>query len=385
MEGLVRGVRPVDWVLVGTLTGLAIVLMLLNVLMTQDDALAAVASGELTHAPSSHSWWMLPLFLIGPASLLWWRRGPLGVLGVVLVVMTAHVLLFGWVTRCAIGLPLAFVLGFLVALLPSRQAWTGLGLGTILVAAVLVRDATTGLEPLPLALLVLVTVWGLGRAARHRAQLGAALRERNAELGQLRDERVALEVAGVRAQLSGHLDGALRGRLHELAQTAAAAASTPATQETTTQTLHSLEGDSRLALDEMRAVIGLLHGGDVSLGPSPTIAHLGALLARRRADVHLCVIGDPRALPASLELSAYRIVEHLLSVLGDDEAAPVEVIVGFDALALSIQVTGPTVRGADVSTAVAQATERARLHHGTLDVRLARGQARALASLPVLG
>lgn len=385
MEGLVREVRTVDWVLAGALTGLGVVLMLHNVLISQDDMAQAVSSGELAHALSSQSWWMLPLFLIGPASLLWWRRGPLVVMALVLVAMAAHVLLFGWVTRCGVGLPLAFVLVFLVALLPARQAWTGLGLGALLVGVVLIRDATTSLEPLPVALLVLVTVWGLGRAARHRSQLGVELTVRNAELSRLRDERAALEVADVRAQLSGHLNGVLRGRLGELAHAASKAAGTETAPEVTSRTLQTLEADSRDALEEMRAVIGLLHGGDVNLGPSPTIAHLGALLARRHSDARLSVTGDPRALPASLELSAYRIVEHLLTVLADEDPAPVEVTVGFDVEALSIRVTGPTVRGADVRTAVARATERARLHHGSLDVRLTRGQAKAHASLPVLG
>jgi hypothetical protein len=62
--------------------------------------------------------------------------------------MVLHDLLFGWVTRCGVGLPLAFVLAYLGAVaLERRQALVNLVLTTLLVVAVLVVDATTGLEP----------------------------------------------------------------------------------------------------------------------------------------------------------------------------------------------------------------------------------------------
>ena len=69
----------------------------------------------------------------------------------------------------------------------------------------------------------------------------------------------------------------------------------------------------------MREIVGVLRGGEVALVPAPSVAHLDALLARRsHADARLVVSGDPRALPASVELSAYRVVEHLLGVLADE-------------------------------------------------------------------
>ena len=62
--------------------------------------------------------------------------------------MVFHDLLFGWVTRCGAGLPLAFVLAYLGAVtLERRQAWIDLGLATLLSAAVLAVDATTGSPP----------------------------------------------------------------------------------------------------------------------------------------------------------------------------------------------------------------------------------------------
>jgi len=57
-------------------------------------------------------------------------------------------------------------------------------------------------------------------------------------------------------------------------------------------------------------------------GPQPVLADLDSLLERAMtADARLQVSGSPRALPAGLELSAYRIVEHLLEALEDAPGA----------------------------------------------------------------
>ncbi len=67
----------------------------------------------MVHAMSSHSWGMVPVFALATIPVLWWRRNVIAVTSVALVVMVLHDLVFGWVTRCGAGLPLAFVLVFL--------------------------------------------------------------------------------------------------------------------------------------------------------------------------------------------------------------------------------------------------------------------------------
>ena len=236
--------------------------------------------------------------------------------------MVLHDLLFGWVTRCGAGLPLAFVLAYLGAVaLERRQAWISLGLNTLLTAAVLVADATTGFEPFVLALPILLIVFGIGRAVRHRTAMSAELKARSVELQRLRDERVALELSSDRARLSQQLDGLLQERLGQL--TTAADSGRHLDPDSARALFESIERDSRATLDGMREIVGLLRGGDVALAPAPTVAHLDALLARRtRSDSRLTVVGDPRSLPATVELSAYRIVEHLVDVMADAAGVP---------------------------------------------------------------
>ena len=48
-------------------------------------------------------------------------------------------------------------------------------------------------------------------------------------------------------------------------------------------------------------------------------------------------------------------------------------------------MAGPVSKGAEVKELIARARERARLLGGTLDVKIARGQAGAVALLPVPG
>src|SRR6201992_2194972 len=125
----------------------------------------------------------------------------------------------------------------------------------------------------------------------------------------------------------------------------------------------------------MREIIGLLRGGDAALAPAPTVAHLEALLAQHQSEhARLTVTGNPRSLPASVELSAYRIVEHLITVLADRVDAPNAVALRFQEAALVNHLTGSVSEGAEVKEVVARAKERARLLGGTLEVKIARGR-----------
>jgi signal transduction histidine kinase len=299
--------------------------------------------------------------------------------------MALHDVLFGWVTRCGAGLPLAFVLAFLGALVNERKrAWITCGLTVLLTVVLLVFDSTTGPGAVVLALPILLIVFGVGRAARHRTVLNEELRIRDEELRQLRDERASLKVADDRAWLAQQLDGLLQERLDQLAD-AAESAHGLAPAEARVR-LESIESGSRQTLDDMREIVGLLRGGDVAVAPAPTVAHLDALLARHQpANSRITVTGEPRSLPATVELSAYRIIEHLVSAMAHEADFPIEVAVRFADDALEIRVNGPVGKGADVKAAIARAKERAKLLGGSIDIKVTRGRAGAVAQLPVLG
>ena len=385
MSGIFRGIKIGDYALAGILTALGVLLMVFDTRTTDASVTRAIADGSMVHTVSSHSVWMIPVFAAATVPVLWWRRSVLAVTAVALVIMVLHDILFGWVTRCGAGLPLTLALTFLAALSYGRaRAWLAAGFCAVLGFAVVVVDATTGPTVIALVLPVMLVVFGVGWAARHRSVARQQLKVRDAELRQLRDERAALVISDDRVQLSQQLDGLVQERLAQL--TAAAESADGLPPEQARALLESIETDSRRTLDDMREIVGLLRGGDATLSPTPTVAHLDALLARHQPGrARLTVTGNPRSLPASVELSAYRIVEHLVAALADQPDAPIAVALRFDERALEIRVTGPVSKGAEVKEVIARAKERARLLGGTLEVKIARGQAGAVAQLPVLG
>ncbi|HWD79003.1 MAG TPA: histidine kinase [Kribbella sp.] len=382
MGEVFRGIRLRDWGIAGGLTVLAVVLMIENVQTSDGQVRAAIAEGSMVHAQSSHSPWMIPVFAAAAFPVLWWRRSILAVATVSVLAMAAHDLLFGWVTRCGAGLPLAFVIAFLGALATEKATrWIVWGLSVVLTVLVLVIDATTGPQAIVLALPIVCIVFGVGLAARRRTALNRELADREAELRQLRDERAALDVADDRARLSQQLDGLLQERLAGLT-TEAESANGLAPGEAKAA-LESIESGSRQTLDDMREIVGLLRGDELTLAPTPTVAHLDTLLARlRTSQSRLVVTGDPRALPATVEVSAYRIVEHLVTALAD---APIVVTVRFEPAALEIRVNGQVGESAVLKAAVVRAKERAKLLGGSVDVKIAKGRAGAVAQLPVVG
>src|SRR6201995_2478410 len=170
MSGIMRGVKVGDYVLAGVLTALGVLLMVFDVRQSSAAVAQAIADGWMVPTVSSHSPWMIPVFSAAPIPVLWWRRSVLAVTGVAIVVMALHDVLFGWVTRCGAGLPLALVLGFLGALTAERaKAWLAAGLSAVLAFGVVVVAATTGPNVIGLVLPVLLAVFGIGWAAPGRA------------------------------------------------------------------------------------------------------------------------------------------------------------------------------------------------------------------------
>jgi hypothetical protein len=170
-------------------------------------------------------------------------------------------------------------------------------------------------------------------------------------------------------------------RLGELTRLADAGAATSRDAGAATLALADIEHRSRQTLEEMREIVGVLRD-DAPTAPQPTLTSLEALVLRAKGgDARLTVVGNPRALPAGVELSAYRVVELLLDAL--DDAPGVEVRLRFGDDALEITVAGPAGRRGQASAALDRARERVQLHRGTLQARTRGGRAEAIAHLPV--
>jgi hypothetical protein len=128
---------------------------------------------DMPHPLSSTSWAMLPVFVLVTLPILWRRRSILAVIGVTAVTTLAHVLAFGWVTRCGVELPLAFALAYAVARFAG--AWRNHVIGLVGIVVVqlvmLARDASidTIASGLALALPVTALFYGMGLFVQNRA------------------------------------------------------------------------------------------------------------------------------------------------------------------------------------------------------------------------
>jgi signal transduction histidine kinase len=322
------------------------------------------------------------VILLAVIPVLWRRRAPLLAAAGTLIGTAIHVAAYGTITRCGLLLPLLFVEGFAVAAwLDRREAYVGLALVLGSSVVCLSADKSAGWSGLTVAVPVTLAVWWIGRVVRTRAGMVASLRERNAELSAQRETNARLAVKSDRVRLSAELDNLLRTRLSELTQLAEAGARD---DEDAGDVLARIEAESRATLDQMRSVVGLLRDGDATAKePQPTLAHLDALLLHEKGtEARLTVTGEPRVLPAGLELSAYRVIEHLLDTTGD--VPGVQVHLDFGADALEVTVSGPARSSRRrTEAALDRARERLTLHHGSLESEIAGGHARATAALPV--
>jgi signal transduction histidine kinase len=323
-------------------------------------------------------WAVVPILAL-TLPLLWRRVAPIGALTATLAGLLAHWALFGGVVRCGFTLPIIALLAFAAgARLHDTSRWIALGLAQAIGVAICLTDGPTGAPPEAVIITIplVLGAWGLGLVVRSRARMVEQLKARTSELRSARDENARLEVASERARLSAELDELLQRRLGELAALA------ESDSADASATLAEIEHKSRRTLEEMRAVVGVLrHDETAPLAPQPTLTHLEALLTRTAgADARLTVEGRPRALPAAVELNAYRIVEQLLDALGS--APDVEVRVRFADDALDLVVSGQVGRAG--AAAFERARERVALHSGTLRTTALRGRAEAVVSLPSL-
>ena len=316
----------------------------------------------------------------------WERRNPLAAAAAVAIGAALNELLIGPMVRCGPGLPAVFVIAFFAATrLDRRRLVVAAGLCLAAVTLQSLFDPNLGGAGFLVAGVPIVLASGLaGKVARSRARMAAELRERNAELREQREQTARLAVAADRARVAADLDDFLRDRITAMATAAEAGRKLITADPDAAQgAFAEVENNGRATLAQMREVVGTLRQERLT-APQPVLAQLGSLLdSATSADARLQVEGSPRLLPAGLELSAYRIVEHLLAALQDEPAARIDVLVRFCPDALELDVAGPVGQPADPRTAFAVARERVALLGGTLRIDTLPGRCAALVRLPL--
>jgi hypothetical protein len=160
MKSILRGVRPLDYVLAAALTALGIILMVGN--MHSTDANTRIDSTSAV---------MIPIFAAATLPILWRRTNLWAVLGVTAVALAVHDVAFGWVVRCGAGLPLAFALAYAVGRLMTdrKQSYFGLAAVAAIQFLVLVTDSAAGLGIIPFTIAISAAFWGVGLYLQKRS------------------------------------------------------------------------------------------------------------------------------------------------------------------------------------------------------------------------
>ena len=316
----------------------------------------------------------------------WRRPAPVAAAGIIAAAALLNGLAFGPIVRCGVALPAFFLVVFSVGARRDRS-WSALGL-VLCVGGVVAEgmyDPQIEASGLTFVLPVLIGFFAAGCLVRVRTQAANLLRQKSAELRRQREQTARLAVLADRAQISADIEQTLRAQIGGIASAAATGLAVLDTdQPAARQVMAAIEHDGRHALEHMREILGSLREGAPN-EPQPTLARLPELLASATtASARLTVEGSPRTLPAGLELSGYRIVEHLLEALEDTPEAPVDVLLRFCPDAVELHVRGPSSAGADLRPVLAAAAERASLHNGTVQHRLEGRVCYASARLPLV-
>jgi signal transduction histidine kinase len=162
--------------------------------------------------------------------------------------------------------------------------------------------------------------WGLGMYARSRREYTNVVEERASLLEREREVRAREAVADERARIARELHDMVGHALNLIViQSGGAQRVFQSKPELARDSLASIESTGRQALTDMERMLGILRGtegADEALSPQPGLSHvedLAAQVSQAGLPVEVTVEGTPVALPSSVDLSAYRIIQEALT------------------------------------------------------------------------
>lgn len=302
------------------------------------------------------------LSLLLMAALAWRRRAPLAAVGwAVTVYFLPHAVIPHDMSFLGGALPLIVLAASAGYFCSWRRALLALVLAVLALATItLTTPALRSADAFVINSVFVLAPWlaarGLRKRERRAAELAAALAS-----AQLTQEAALREAAAAeRAHIARELHDIVAHSVSMMViQVGAARMQLPPAAGAATAPLLEAEQAGRQTLQDLRRLLGVLRPDDVAAAggadgaaapppPQPGLAQLDALVAPLRATglrVEVAVRGEPVALPATLDLTAYRIVqEALTNTLKHSGAAHVAVQLSWTSAALRVLVLDDGVR-----------------------------------------
>jgi signal transduction histidine kinase len=216
--------------------------------------------------------------------------------------------------------------------------------------------------------------WVMGRSVRTRSRLTGELHEAAVRAEEAHEEELARAATEERRRIAREMHDVVAHSVSVMVvQAGGARRILDRDPARAVEAAAHIEQTGRAALTEMRRLLGVLHAGEEpDRAPAPGMRELGALVERTRAaglPVELTVEGEPRPLPAGLDLAAYRVLqEGLTNAIKYAQAAPTAVRVrwGADALELTVADRGPGFGSTAAGHGLVGMRERVRLYGGEL-------------------
>jgi signal transduction histidine kinase len=344
---------------------------------------------------ASLDWLAVLLAVCASASLLAWRRSPIGVFAFI-GAATALLVGLGYTLWLPLGASVALFL--LAASRDEDDPWTRRTTSTVLVvfgayllAAGVDDDGVPGAELLHGGLAFAVA-WFAGERTRLRREHIAELKERAARAERDAERERRLAVAEERARIARDLHDAA-GHAINVITVRAGAARTRNDPERSQAALAVIEELARQTAAEIDAIVGTLRDPGVSNGTAPLgLASLDTLVAGHTAtglDVSVTHRGTPRPLEGPTDQAAYRILQEALTNAARHGTGPARIELAFADTALELTVCNRAI-GEDAVRSngghgLTGMRERAGLLGGTFDAERANGDFRVRARLPYRG
>jgi signal transduction histidine kinase len=260
---------------------------------------------------------------------------------------------------------------------PPSTSWPAFGVAVAVQVALVVRT-TNSLADYTFILSFLLGAWLAGRGMRVRQARAEALFARAVRAEVEREERARTAVVEERGRIARELHDVISHSVSVMVVQAGAAEqvldSDPGQVRVSLQAIQQTGRDARV---ELRRLLGILRAADrgrPEYGPQPGLDALPRLAEQLRGTgvrIGLASDGEPRALPAGLDLTAYRIVqEAVTNSVKHAAGAPIEVSLRWcrDSLEIEVLDSGGADTGATgVGMGLVGMRERVGLYGGDLD------------------
>jgi signal transduction histidine kinase len=315
--------------------------------------------------------------------LVWRRRAPLAVACMVMAAVVSLAAALPGFNTLTTPMFVLFIPPYSVAAHERRRPALA-GLGICLAGAIVVNVLhPEGLSSVVFSTGTVGASWAVGRALRSRRRLVHELRSTVLRLAAEEADRERLAVADERTRIARELNAAVARTISQMVvESEAARRLLEVDRVRADAAMAGLEDAGRDTLVEMRRILGVLRRIDDAhaLAPQPGLGQIRALIEQACADgrgVALRVEGEPCPLPASIDISMYRIIHEALATAAD---GAVEIVLRFDEEHLALCVVADRAPAAWPTPSM---SERAAVCDGTLEVRRGPGgQTRMQVRMP---